>query len=116
MYSQRALVEVLAHQAARPRPRAEAEEGVVAHHVVAPHEADFRIEVVADGHAFELHAVAIPGVIELSAVAGVAAVKAGRLGARPVGVDEQVLEEGERPVNAVGLVGRRCPTAPPSDW
>ncbi len=55
----------------RLRPRAEPELPEVAPHVVAPHEPDLGIEVVADDEALELHAVAIAGVVELRAVAGV---------------------------------------------
>ena len=80
----------------------------------ATHEADLRIEPAPDPQALELHAVAIAGIVQLRAVAGVAAADALGLGPRPVGVDRQIVEEVERAVHAVCGVrsGATCPTRP----
>ena len=59
----------------RGRPRAEPRERVVLANIVAAQESDFRIEVVADGQALQLQAVAIAGVVELRPVAEVVAVE-----------------------------------------
>ena len=79
-----------------------------------PDEADLRVELFTDAQAFELHAVAVAREVELRAIAGVAAAHAVRLGARPVGVDRQVVEEVERRRPHRRRCSVRCRPARPS--
>ena len=87
-----------------PGPWAEPKPGQGLADVVAAHEADLGQEVGADGQVLQFDAVAVAGVIQLGAVARVLGRLAWRAGARPVGVDAQVVEEREGAVGAVDLV------------
>jgi hypothetical protein len=69
--------------------------------------ASLRVEVVTDAHAFDLNAVPIAGVIQVRAIAVVAALQPFRLGAGPVRVDEEVLVERKGAVEPVRLVRAR---------
>jgi len=72
--------------------------------VIAADESYFRVEMVTHEQAFHLDAVAIPGVIQLHPIARVVAREIGRAGPRRVGTDRQVVVEGERAVDSVGVV------------
>ena len=105
-----ALPEQLAYRSDGMRPRAEPDQAEAAVEVLALQEADFGIEAVPDGQPLQLDAVAVAVVVELGAIADVVLAALGRAGLRPVGVDGQVVEEGERAVEPVGLI--RGPAVP----
>src|SRR5215204_4024834 len=98
----RRVVDILADGAASPWTRTELETRIVAPHVVAADEAGLGIEVVTDLQPFELHRIAIAGVIELAAVAGVVPrTESIGVGLRPIGVDREILVETECAVDTI---------------
>ncbi len=122
----RRIVNVLTNRASVAGTGTELEPRIVATHIVATDEPDLGIEIVADLQAFELHCIAVAGVIELTAVAGaVACAESIGIGLRPIRVDREVLVEPERAVDAVrpisawadrglGAVCEQQPDAAPS--
>ena len=67
--------------------------------IVPPQETHFGIEVLFDHKSLDLHTVTVSAVLEPSLIARVVSLETGRRAACPVGVDVQVLEEGEIPID-----------------
>src|SRR6185436_18557381 len=74
--------------------------------VRAAHEPDFRVELIADLQVVRSEAVAIRAVLKPAKITLVVTIQLLRGGSRVVAAEIDVLEEGERGIDAVSLVGR----------
>src|SRR5262249_4837648 len=123
----RPLKKELAHGLEPGCPRTESRKTERLVRVGTPRKPHLRIEVRADTEALVLHTIPIVLVVELRVITHILVVAAVGLGSRPVGVDDEILEEREDAVHAVGLCGadtvlrdgppgkERAHTAPPKD-
>src|SRR5215510_8317386 len=101
----RALIEELPHRREASCPRTEPPQCGAAAHVASTEETDLRIEIVADRDVFELRAVTVAVVIELTAVAEIVGPAAVGLRTSPVRVDVQIVVKAERAIETVDAVG-----------